>query len=391
VVSAGNTGAVMAFALTTAGPIPGVHRPTLAVLFPTVKGSTIVLDVGANVDVKPHQLLQFGLMGATAASYLFRKANPSVGLLNIGREDSKGNENAASAYQLFKESELNFAGNVEGNDIMHGSVDVVVCDGFVGNVLLKYGEGLAEVLSAMLDDYLESKSEYRLRRWFSKPVLHEFIGRMDYQEHGGALMLDEIAEMPATLQAKLLRVLQEKTVYHLGGTTAISVDVRIIAATNKDIKKLVEERKFREDLYFQLAVFPIELPPLRKRKSDIALLAENYLGKRSAKAQISAEALDMLREYGYPGNVRELENILERGLILSGGREILPEHLPDLELCMANEPMPEPGETTLDELEKKMLVAALDKAGGNKSLAAKYLGITRRMIYTRLKKYGIEE
>jgi len=189
VVSAGNTGAVMAFALTTAGPIPGVHRPTLAVLFPTVKGSTIVLDVGANVDVKPHQLLQFGLMGATAASYLFRKANPSVGLLNIGREDSKGNENAASAYQLFKESELNFAGNVEGNDIMHGSVDVVVCDGFVGNVLLKYGEGLAEVLSAMLDDYLESKSEYRLRRWFSKPVLHEFIGRMDYQEHGGALML----------------------------------------------------------------------------------------------------------------------------------------------------------------------------------------------------------
>ncbi len=189
VVSAGNTGAVMAYSLMTVGPIPGVHRPTLAVMFPTVKGSTIVLDVGANVDVKPRQLLQFGLMGATAASYLLRKANPSVGLLNIGREDSKGNENAAAAHQLFKESELNFVGNVEGNDILNGSVDVIVCDGFVGNVLLKYGEGLAEVLAAMLNDYFESESKYRLRRWFSKPVLHEFIARMDYQEHGGALML----------------------------------------------------------------------------------------------------------------------------------------------------------------------------------------------------------
>ncbi len=189
VVSAGNTGAVMAFALTIIGAIPRVHRPTLAILFPNIKGSTLVLDVGANVDVKPRQLFQFGTMGTTAASYLFRKANPSVGLLNIGREDSKGNEVTLEAYQLFKTSELNFVGNVEGNEILKGTVDVVVCDGFVGNALLKYGEGLAEVVAGMLDDYLESESKYRLRRWFSRPVLHEFIGRMDYQEHGGALML----------------------------------------------------------------------------------------------------------------------------------------------------------------------------------------------------------
>jgi glycerol-3-phosphate acyltransferase PlsX len=189
VVSAGNTGAVMAFALTTLGAIPGLYRPTLCILFPTLKGSTLVLDVGANVDCKPLQLLQFGLIGSTAASYLFRKANPTVGLLNIGREDSKGNDLTTSAHKLLKESELNFIGNVEGSDILNSTVDVVVCDGFVGNALLKYGEGLAEVLSHLLEGYLESDSKYRLRRWISKPVLHEFIGRMDYQEHGGALLL----------------------------------------------------------------------------------------------------------------------------------------------------------------------------------------------------------
>ena len=192
VVSAGNTGAIMAFALTTLGLVPGVHRPTLGALFPTVKGSTLLLDIGANVDTKPLQLLQFGMMGTTAASYLFKKANPSVGLLNIGQEDSKGNELTFNAYRLFKQHDMNFVGNVEGNAILKGTVDVVVCDGFVGNALLKYAEGLAEVLTGLLEQYLEPDSEHRTRRWrrwLSKPVLREFIERMDYQEHGGALML----------------------------------------------------------------------------------------------------------------------------------------------------------------------------------------------------------
>lgn len=189
VVSAGNTGAVMAFSMTSIGVIEGVHRPTLGIMFPNVRGSTLILDVGANVDPKPHQLLQFGIMGSTAAGFMLHKANPKVGLLSIGRESSKGTETTVEAHRLMKTSELNFVGNVEGNDILMGTVDVVVCDGFVGNVLIKYTEGLAEVLSGMLDDYLESESRYRIRRWLSKPVLHEFIDRMDYQEHGGALML----------------------------------------------------------------------------------------------------------------------------------------------------------------------------------------------------------
>jgi len=189
VVSAGNTGALMAFALTILGAVPGVHRPTLGAFFPTIKGNTLVLDVGANVDTKPLQLLQFGMMGTTAASYLFRKANPSVGILNIGHEDSKGNELTFGAHELFKHSEMNFVGNVEGNAILKGAADVVICDGFVGNALLKYAEGLAEVLTGLMEEYLESESKYRVRRWLSKPVLREFIERMDYQEHGGALML----------------------------------------------------------------------------------------------------------------------------------------------------------------------------------------------------------
>jgi phosphate acyltransferase len=189
VVSAGNTGAIMAFAMTMLGVVPGVYRPTLAGLFPTLKGSTLVLDIGANVDTKPLQLLQFGMIGTIAASYLFKKANPSVGLLNIGQEDSKGNESTFDAYRLFKQHDMNFVGNVEGNAILKGTVDVVVCDGFVGNALLKYAEGLAEVLTGLLDEYLESESKYRMRRWVSKPVLREFIERMDYQEHGGGLML----------------------------------------------------------------------------------------------------------------------------------------------------------------------------------------------------------
>ena len=192
VVSAGNTGAIMAFAVTMLGVVPGVYRPSLGAFFPTVKGRTLLLDIGANVDTKPVQLLQFGIMGSTAASYLFKKANPSVGLLNIGHEDSKGNELTFNAYQLLKKHDLNFVGNVEGNAILKGTVDVVVCDGFVGNALLKYAEGLAEVLTGLLEQYLEPDSEHRTRRWrrwLSKPVLREFIERMDYQEHGGALML----------------------------------------------------------------------------------------------------------------------------------------------------------------------------------------------------------
>lgn len=203
---------------------------------------------------------------------------------------------------------------------------------------------------------------------------------------GGVLFLDEVVEIPIQLQAKLLRVLQEKQIYHIGGTTPISVDVRIIAATNQDIKKMVDEGHFRKDLYFRLSVFPINLPPLRERKEDIPLLIANFFSQKRQKVNISPDAMEILMSYRYPGNVRELENIIERALILSGGKEITPTNLPELEQL---EEIPYACETTLSQMERMMLNEALKKAGGNKSEAAKLLGITRRMLYSRMKKYGM--
>ncbi len=188
-VSAGNTGAVMAFSLSILENIAGVHRPTLATFFPTVKGTTLVLDVGANVDTKPIHLLQFAIMGSIVASHILKKANPTIGLLNIGKEPQKGNELTQSTFKLLENSGLNFLGNLEANDLFKGMTDVIVCDGFVGNMMLKFGEGLIEVISQTLTDYLASETKYRMRRWLSKPVLSEFISRMDYEEQGGAMLL----------------------------------------------------------------------------------------------------------------------------------------------------------------------------------------------------------
>jgi phosphate acyltransferase len=188
-VSAGNTGAVMAFALSILQNIQGVHRPTLGTFFPTLKGTALVLDVGANVDTKPINLLQFAIMGSIVASHILKKANPTVGLINIGKEPQKGNELTQSSFKLLENSGLNFIGNLEANDIFKGHVDVIVCDGFVGNVMLKFGEGMFEIISEALKEYLASETKYRMRRWLSKPVLNEFTNSMDYEEQGGALLL----------------------------------------------------------------------------------------------------------------------------------------------------------------------------------------------------------
>ncbi|MEO0091797.1 MAG: phosphate acyltransferase PlsX [candidate division WOR-3 bacterium] len=186
VVSAGNTGAIMAFAMTILGTVSGVDRPALAAIFPSLQGSSLIIDIGANVNVKPTNLLQFGIMGTIVAGYLFNKPNPTVGLLNIGKEENKGTETIQSAYRLLKQSGLNFIGNIEGQDIFKGNCDVIVCDGFVGNILLKFGEGFVESIKTVL---AELGTEYRVRKWLSKPLMGKFIDRLDYEEYGGALLL----------------------------------------------------------------------------------------------------------------------------------------------------------------------------------------------------------
>jgi len=191
-VSAGNTGAVMATAKIIQGVVPGVKRPALAGLFPTSKGPThpvIVLDVGANVDCSPHMLAQFAVMGEIYARIIVKRDRPRVGLLSIGEEQHKGNDLTRAAWPLLEKLNLNFIGNVEGRDIYGGDVDVVVCDGFTGNVALKVSEGVADLVKHTLRESLEATISAKIGYVFSRTALNDFKKRLDYSEYGGAPLL----------------------------------------------------------------------------------------------------------------------------------------------------------------------------------------------------------
>ncbi len=188
-VSAGNTGALMAMARFVLKTLPGIERPAIASTMPTQRGHTLMLDLGANVNCTAEQLLQFAVMGAALASVVDGVERPSVGLLNIGEEDIKGNEVVKSAGELLRASELNFAGNVEGDDIYKGTTDVVVCDGFVGNVALKTSEGLARMLAAYLREEFTRNPFRRLAALVALPVINAFKDRVDPRRYNGASLL----------------------------------------------------------------------------------------------------------------------------------------------------------------------------------------------------------
>ncbi len=186
VFSAGHTGAAMSTSLFVLGRVEGVERPAIATFMPTVKGTSIVLDVGANVDCKPNHLLQFAIMGEVYAKYLLKNPNPRVGLLSIGEEETKGNELTKEAFKLLTETSLNFIGNVEGRDVMFGSADVVVCDGFIGNVVLKVSEAVAEAVGLFLRDGIEKSLSSKLGYLLMRPAFRSLKRKVDYAEYGGA-------------------------------------------------------------------------------------------------------------------------------------------------------------------------------------------------------------
>lgn len=188
-VSAGNTGALMATARYVLKMLPGIDRPAIASFLPTTKGQVCMLDLGANVDCNAEHLLQFALMGSTLVSAIEHKENPSVGLLNIGSEDIKGNEIVKQAAELLQASDLNFYGNVEGDDIFKGVTDVVVCDGFVGNVSLKTTEGLAQMLGNFLREEFNRNIFTKLAALIAMPVLNAFKRRVDHRRYNGASLL----------------------------------------------------------------------------------------------------------------------------------------------------------------------------------------------------------
>jgi glycerol-3-phosphate acyltransferase PlsX len=188
-VSAGNTGAVMAASKLILGSLERVDRPALAAVVPTLKGAAVILDVGANVDSKPHHLVQFAVMGHIYAKKILGIERPRIGLMSIGEEETKGNELIKEVHKALKEASLNFIGNIEGKDVYHGKADVIVCDGFTGNVALKISEGLIEVLLTILKEELTRTIATKVGALLTREAFKELKKRLDYSEYGGAPLL----------------------------------------------------------------------------------------------------------------------------------------------------------------------------------------------------------
>ena len=188
-VSAGNTGAVVAASTLLVGLLPGIERPGIAILLPGVKGDTLLIDVGANIDPKPLHLLQYALMGEVYMRYVLGKNRPTVGLLNVGEEETKGTDFIKETYGMLEASGVNFVGNVEGHDIFSGEFDVIVCDGFAGNVAIKTAESLARAVNILLKRSLAASPITRLGAWLARDAFLKLRQEVDYAEHGGAPLL----------------------------------------------------------------------------------------------------------------------------------------------------------------------------------------------------------
>jgi len=256
--------------------------------------------------------------------------------------------------------------------------------------------------AALPDNLLETELFGHERGAFTGAVSRK-TGRFEMAE-GGTIFLDEIGELSPSLQSKLLRVLQERTFERLGGTETIQGNFRVLAATNRDLESSVHEKVFREDLYYRLNVVRIEIPPLRERRSDIVPLAEHFLEQYSERngfgmVGFSDEAILMLQSYFYPGNVRELENMVERAVLMARGRVIMSEHFPTKASTHGNgdaralevDLLALPFHKSIAELEKRLISKVLKETGGNKSEAANRLQINRRLLYNKMEEHKIED
>lgn len=253
--------------------------------------------------------------------------------------------------------------------------------------------------AALPENLLESELFGHEKGAFTGAVSRK-LGKFEVA-HGGTILLDEVSEISPAVQAKLLRVLQEREFERVGGTKSIQVDVRLLAATNKNLEELVREGLFREDLYFRLNVVTIHVPPLRERKEDIPLLVEHYLKtlEQPSGKEIkgfSPEAMRLLMSYDWPGNVRELKNVCERVMVMATGPVIMPEDLPynlrpegremEAEGRWSNKTLKE----IVADVERTVILRALKEHGGNRTRAAEALGINRRSLYAKLKEYGLD-
>ncbi|RMD91809.1 MAG: sigma-54-dependent Fis family transcriptional regulator [Calditrichaeota bacterium] len=260
---------------------------------------------------------------------------------------------------------------------------------------------LVEISCASFPETLLESELFGYEKGAFTGAMNRKAGRFELA-NGGTIFLDEIGEISASVQTKLLRVLQEKEISRLGSTESIKVDVRVLTATNRDLEKALQDGTFREDLYYRLNVIPIFLPPLRERKEDIPLLIDHFIRKytrinRKPMMHISQEALELCLEYDWPGNVRELENSIENAVVLGDMEEIRPEHLPISIKVKKNyvngmDLFANVGETYREKMEfveQLVLQDAIQKANGNKSEAAKKLGISLRTMRYKIRKYKL--
>ena len=244
--------------------------------------------------------------------------------------------------------------------------------------------------AALTETLLESELFGHEKGSFTGAIARKH-GRFELAE-GGTIFLDEIAETSTALQSKLLRVLEERNLVRVGGVDMINIDVRVVAASNRNLKQEMEQGRFREDLFFRLNVFPIHIPNLSERRDDIIALAKHFLGMLKYQHRgLNDDVAELLLRYDWPGNIRELKNVIERAIILAGGEPLSPE---DFSLEFDDSPIVESGQSGpgqgLETAEKQMIFDALEKTGGNKTEAAKLLKITRRRLYSRMKVHDIK-
>jgi two-component system NtrC family response regulator len=264
---------------------------------------------------------------------------------------------------------------------------------------LRCGKPFVTINCGAIPETLIESELFGHRKGSFTGALTDRVGKFEAANEG-TVFLDEVSELKPSLQVKLLRVLQEREIDKIGYPHPIKVDVRILAATNRELRNLVEDGQLREDLFYRLSVVTINLPPLRERKEDIPLLVDHFLRKHCARYSLppvsaNEDALQVLMRYNWPGNVRELENVMERLVVLGKGAVIRPEHLPpeirQAKRRVANVALELPDEgISLEEVEKEILLRALEKYNGNQTHEAKYLNITRKMLIYRMEKYGIK-
>ncbi len=380
----------------------GIRIPTIVITaFSSIESVVTAMKKGAyDYITKPVDIDNLAHILERALDHLSLKSENAYLKNRLAENYSFGNIIGSSAVMQELFSTLSLVAASDATVLIQGESGTgkeLVANALHENSPRKKGPFIKVNCSALHENLLESELFGHEAGAFTGATARR-KGRFELA-HGGTLFLDEIGDMSLPTQAKILRVLQEGEFERVGGNDTISVDVRLVAATHKDLEKMIEEETFRQDLYFRLAVVPLVLPPLRERQGDIPELANHFLEKKNKKNNkaikgFHPETLNIFMRYNWVGNIRELENTIERAVILCPGEQITPRELPAKLLPETGLPGPNSfyaGGWTLRDMEREMIKATLHDTDNNKSLTAKNLGIARQTLINKIKEYKLEK